>query len=132
MTDLSSLLQNTRRIAVVGLSDNPARDSHRVARYLIQAGYTVYPINPTVSEVLGQPSYASLAELPETVDMVNVFRRPEAVPDIVKEAIAHGAQSLWLQLGVGHAAAEAAAQAAGLHVISNRCIMVDHARLLGR
>lgn len=130
MSDLGSLLKKTQRIAVIGLSDNPARDSYRVARYLIGAGYTLYPVNPILTEVLGQKSYASLSDLPETVDMVNVFRRPEAVPEIVKEAIAHGAQSLWLQLGVGHAEAEAEARAAGLEVVSNRCIMVDHARLL--
>ncbi|MGV3524507.1 MAG: CoA-binding protein [Candidatus Sericytochromatia bacterium] len=130
MLDLGALLKQTRRIAVVGLSDNPSRDSYHVARYLLEAGYTLYPVNPALTEVLGQKAYAKLSELPETVDMVNVFRRSEAVPEIVREAIDHGAQSLWLQLGVGHADAEAEARAAGLEVVSNRCIMVDHARLL--
>ncbi|MGE3725142.1 MAG: CoA-binding protein [Candidatus Sericytochromatia bacterium] len=124
------LLKNAKRIAVVGVSDKPFRDSHRIARYLQQAGFDMLPVNPLLSEVLGQKVYASLAEIPEPVDIVNVFRRSEEVPDLVEQAIAAGAKAIWLQLGVIHEAAAEKARAAGLAVVMDRCIMVDHARLL--
>jgi len=124
------LLRNAKRIAVVGVSDKSFRDSHRIARYLQQAGFEMLPVNPLLSEVLGQKVYASLAEIPEPVDIVNVFRRSEEVPDLVEQAIAVGAKAIWLQLGVIHEAAAEKARAAGLAVVMDRCIMVDHARLL--
>lgn len=124
------LLKNAKRIAVVGVSDKPARDSHRIARYLQQAGFEMLPVNPLLSEVLGEKVYASLADIPGTVDIVNVFRRSEEVPDIVEAAIAMGAKAIWLQLGVIHEPAAEKARAAGLEVVMDRCIMVDHARLL--
>lgn len=124
------LLKNAKRIAVVGVSDKPFRDSHRIARYLQQAGFEMLPVNPLLSEVLGQKVYASLAEIPEPVDIVNVFRRSEEVPDLVEQAIAAGAKAIWLQLGVIHEAAAEKPRAAGLAVVMDRCIMVDHARLL--
>jgi predicted CoA-binding protein len=127
---LEPLLKNAKRIAVVGVSDKPARDSHRIARYLQQAGFEMLPVNPLLSEVLGQKVYASLAEIPEPVDIVNVFRRSEEVPDLVEQAIAAGAKAIWLQLGVIHEPAAEKAREAGLAVVMDRCIMVDHARLL--
>ncbi len=127
---LEPLLKNAKRIAVVGVSDKPFRDSHRIARYLQQAGFELLPVNPLLSEVLGQKVYASLAEIPEPVDIVNVFRRSEEVPDLVEQAIAAGAKAIWLQLGVIHEPAAEKAREAGLSVVMDRCIMVDHARLL--
>lgn len=123
------LLKSCRTIAVVGISDKPSRDSYRVARYLQQVGYRIYPVNPLLHEVLGEKAYASLADLPGPVDLVNVFRRPEEVPALVEAVLAHGHRALWLQLGVVHPKAAEKARAAGLPVVMNRCIMVDHARL---
>jgi hypothetical protein len=125
------LLETTRVIAVVGLSDKPARPSHRVAAYLQRRGFRIIPVNPNVTEVLGEKAYASLREIPEKVDLVDVFRRPEAVPGIVAEAIAVGAKAIWMQEGIVHNAAADAARAAGLSVVMNRCIMVEHQRLAG-
>lgn len=126
---IEPLLRTSRTIAVLGLSDSPARDSYRVARYLLGAGYKLYAVNPTIKEALGLKAYASLSELPESVDLVNVFRRPEFLPEIVDEAIASGAKALWLQYGVVHEAAARKARDAGLQVVMDRCIKVDHARL---
>lgn len=122
-------LQKSQRIAIVGLSDNPMRASHQIARYLIQAGYTVIPVNPMLSEVLGLTAYAELIEIPEPVDMVNVFRRSEALPQIVQESIQIGAKYLWTQLGVADQEAAKTAEAAGMTVIMDRCIKIEHAHL---
>ncbi len=130
-TALRDLLRRARVIAVVGHSDKPDRDSYRVGQYLRQAGYTVYPVNPAVSEIDGQPSYATLADIPEPIDIVDVFRRSENLPDIVDAAIAVGAKAVWAQLGVSHEEAARTAAAAGLDVVQNRCIKVEHRRLLG-
>lgn len=127
--DPYELLRQARTIAVVGISDSPARDSHRVARYLLQAGYTLYPVNPTLQEVFGLKVYPDLAALPESVDIVDVFRRPEFVPGIVADAIASGAKALWLQFGVIHPQAAQKARDAGLKVVMDRCIKIDHARI---
>lgn len=128
--ELKELLENTRTIAVVGLSDKADRPSHHVAEYLQTQGYRIIPVNPGVVSILGQRSYASLQDIPEPVDMVNVFRRSDAVPVIVEDAIAIGAKSLWLQEGVVHEQAAAQAQAAGLVVVMDRCVLKEHARLL--
>ncbi len=125
------LLRRARVIAVVGYSDKPDRDSYRVGQYLRQAGYTVYPVNPAVSEIDGQPSYATLADVPEPIDIVDVFRRSENLPEIVDAAIAVGAKAVWAQLGVSHEEAARTAAAAGLDVVQNRCIKIEHRRLLG-
>lgn len=137
MTDLTTddramreVLENARVIAVVGHSDKPHRTSYRIAQYLRQVGYTVYPVNPTVSEIDGQRSYASLADVPEPVDIVNVFRRSEHLPGIVDEAIAVGAKAVWAQLGVSDEDAKQKALAAGLDVAMNRCIKIEHGALL--
>jgi predicted CoA-binding protein len=126
---LEPLLRSVHTIAVVGISDKPERDSHRVAVYLQRAGYKIVPVNPLLTTVLGETCYPSLAEIPETVDLVNVFRRPEEVPAIVAAAIAHGTSALWLQLGVVHPEAAAQARAAGLKVVMDRCIKIEHAAL---
>ena len=128
--ELKEMLQNTRTIAVVGLSDRADRPSHHVAEYLQSHGYRIIPVNPNVVTILGQRSYPTLRDISEPVDMVDVFRRSEAVPAIAQDAIAIGAKSLWLQEGVIHEEAAAMAQAAGLHVVMHRCILKEHARLM--
>lgn len=135
MTDepstLLSIFKGTRTIAVVGLSPKPERDSHHVAEYLQQQGYRIVPINPMVTEVLGERAWPSLTDAAKhhTIDLVDVFRESAAVPAIADEAIAIGAKALWLQLGVTHDAALAKAQAAGLMVVQDRCTLVEHQSL---
>jgi predicted CoA-binding protein len=124
------ILESARVIAVVGCSDTPARDSYRIASFLQREGYTVYPVNPTIESALGVKAYPDVKSIPEHVDIVSVFRRPDAVPAVVDDAIAAGAGAIWLQLGVGNDAAEERARAAGLDVVSDRCIMVEY-RLMG-
>jgi predicted CoA-binding protein len=124
-------LRNSQTIAVVGLSPKPHRDSFRVARYMQTQGYRIVPINPNVPEVLGERAYASLNEAAahERIDMVNCFRNAEDIPPIAAEAIAIGAKFLWLQLGIVNDEAAAQATAAGLSVVQDRCLMVEHRRL---
>lgn len=138
MTDLNAdlnamraVLENAHVIAVVGHSDKPHRTSYRIAQYLRSAGYTVYPVNPTVSEIDGQPCYPSLFDVPEPVDIVDVFRRSEYLSGVVDEAIAVGAKAVWAQLGVYDPAAKQKALEAGLDMAMDSCIKVEHARLLG-
>ena len=121
------ILRSARTIAVVGLSANPRRPSHGVARYLQRAGYRIIPVNPNVSEVLGERAYATLSELPGPVDVVEVFRRSEYAGAIVDEAIAMGAGAVWLQDGVVDDAAAERARAAGLDVVMDDCMMRRHA-----
>jgi len=121
------ILRSARTIAVVGLSANPRRPSHGVARYLQRAGYRIIPVNPNVSEVLGERAYATLSELPGPVDVVEVFRRSEYAGAIVDEAIAIGAGAVWLQDGVVDDAAAGRARAAGLDVVMDDCMMRRHA-----
>jgi predicted CoA-binding protein len=115
-------------IAVVGLSPKPHRDSYRVSQYMQARGYRIVPINPNATEVLGEKAYASLTEAAthERIDLVNCFRNSEDIPPIAAEAIAIGAKGLWLQIGVTHDTAAAQAQAAGLAVVQDRCLMVEH------
>jgi hypothetical protein len=124
-------LTTARTIAVVGISDKPERDSNEVARYLIAQGYRVIPVNPMLSEVLGTKAYPSLSAVPAEipVDIVDIFRRSEQVPPVVEEAIARHAGAVWMQLGVEHPEAAARAEAAGIPVWMNVCIMVEHRRL---
>ncbi|MEO5659983.1 MAG: CoA-binding protein, partial [Polaromonas sp.] len=128
------ILNNCRTIAVVGLSPKPYRASFDVARYMQSAGYRIIPINPNVSEVLGEKAYATLKEAAqhETIELVNCFRNSEDIPPIVEEAIAIGAKALWMQLGVSNAAAAELAEAAGLLVVQDHCIKIDHRVLLSR
>lgn len=128
---LRGLLERARVIAVVGHSDKPSRDSYQVAQYLRNAGYTVYPINPKVEEIDGHRSYDSLADVPEAIDVVDVFRRSENLPAIVEDAINVGAKAVWGQLDVVNEDAADAAERAGLDVVMNRCMKVEHGRLLG-
>jgi predicted CoA-binding protein len=110
-------LRNSKTIAVVGLSDNPQRDSHRVARYLQSVGYRIIPVNPMIQEILGEKSYPDLKSVPEPIDMVDIFRRSELVGPVVDEAIAVGARYIWMQDGVVNQDAAAKAEAAGIPVI---------------
>jgi predicted CoA-binding protein len=125
------ILETHKRIAMVGLSGNPFRPSHFAAIYLLAEGYDVVPVNPREKEILGRTSYASLRDVPGPVDVVDIFREPAAVPDLVEDAIAIGAKVVWMQLGVIHEAAAARARAAGLAVVMDRCMKIEHARFFG-
>jgi hypothetical protein len=127
---MAKILQEAEVIAVVGYSDNPSRASYRVAQYMQRMGYIVYPVNPTVDTIEGQRSYPSLADVPKQVDIVSVFRRSEYLQGVVEEAIAIGAPVVWAQLGIVDIAAARIGSEAGVTVIMNRCIKVEHARLL--
>lgn len=131
--EIRELLRSARTIAVVGFSTNPGKDAHRVPRRLMELGYRVIPVNPSAEEILGERSYPSLLDIPRDVkvDIVNVFRPAEEVPGIVEQAIEIGAKAIWLQLGITHEKAAGRARRAGLKVIQNRCIKVEHQRLLG-
>jgi predicted CoA-binding protein len=126
---IPELLRSARTIAVVGLSSKPWRPSHGVAEYMQRAGYRIIPVNPNESEVLGEKAYPSLEAVPEKVDIVNVFRRPEYVPEIVEAAIRVGAPAIWMQEGVINEAAAERARQAGLFVVMDRCILKEHRRL---
>jgi uncharacterized protein len=128
-TDIGDILRNSHTIAVVGLSDKPERDSYHVAAYLQEQGYRIIPVNPALTEVLGEKAYARLQDIPEKIDLVDVFRRPDAVPEIVDAAIAVGAKVVWLQEGIVHNAAAEKARAAGLQVVQSRCILKEHYKL---
>lgn len=128
--ELASLLRGARTVAVVGLSANPARDSHRVARYLQAHGYEIIPVNPGVDVVLGVAAVADLGKIGRPVDIVNVFRRPEFLPAIAAEAVRAGARSLWMQFDTVNDLAARNADAAGMDVVADRCIMVEHRRLI--
>jgi uncharacterized protein len=127
---LSELLRKSRVIAVVGLSSKKWRASFGVSEFLQSVGYRIIPVNPRETEVLGEKSYARLEDIPEKPDIVDVFRRSEAVPEIVDAAIAVGAKSVWMQEGVAHEAAAEKAREAGLLVVQDRCILREHHRLL--
>jgi predicted CoA-binding protein len=114
---------------MVGHSDKPGRDSYSVSQYLRRAGYQVYAVNPFIRTAFGEPAYPDLRSLPEPVDIVNVFRRSEALPDVVAQAIAIRARVVWAQLGVVHAQAAERAHQAGLVMVMDRCIKVEHMRL---
>lgn len=129
---IQRVLNGAKVIAVVGLSPNPLRASYFVGYYLARHGYRVIPVNPRETEVLGEKSYASLAEVPEHIDIVNVFRQPVAVPGIAREAVAAGAGCLWCQFGVISPEGVHIAADAGLTVVVDRCIKVEHARYAGR
>jgi len=125
------LLDRTKVVAVVGLSSKSHRPSHGVARYLQSVGYRILPVNPHEKEILGEKCYARLEDVPLKVDIVDVFRRSEAVPAVVESAIAIGARAVWMQEGVIHEEAAARARAAGLEVVMDRCILKEHAKRFG-
>jgi len=123
---ITDLLRGSKTIAVVGLSSDPRRPSHEVASYLQSAGYKIIPVNPNESEVLGEKSYARLEDVPQPIDIVDVFRRPEEVPPVADAAIAVHAKALWLQQGITGPAAAEKARAAGLLVVEDACLLVEH------
>jgi predicted CoA-binding protein len=125
------ILRDYHRIAMVGLSANPYRPSNFAARYMKAAGYEIFPVNPREREILGLPCYASLTEAPPPVEIVDIFREPAAVPAIVEDAIAVSAKVIWMQLGVIHEQAAERALAAGLEVVMDRCVKIEHARFFG-
>lgn len=134
MDDINSLrriLKQCRVIAVVGLSADWYRPSYFAAKYMMEHGYRVIPVNPKYPEILGQKSYASLADIPEKVDMVDCFRRTADIGPLADAAIAMGAKVLWQQIGVVNGDAAAKARAAGLEAVMDRCVKIEHARLFG-
>ena len=131
LASLRRILKTCRTVAVVGLSAEWHRPSNFVAKYLQSHGYRVIPINPRYDAILGERCYARLEDIPEPVDMVDVFRKPADVPPIAASAVAIGAQCLWQQLGVANLEADAIARAAGLDSVMDRCVKIEHARLFG-
>lgn len=125
---VTEILKGGRTIAVVGLSSKPYRPSCGVAEYMQSVGYRIIPVNPRETEVLGEKAYARLEDVPVPVNIVNIFRRPEFVPEIVRSAIAIGAQSVWMQEGVVSPEAAEEARKAGLHVVMDACIMKEHVK----
>jgi uncharacterized protein len=120
---------NPRTIAVIGLSEDPTKPSHYVSAYMQQHGYKIYPVNPSITEVLSEKSYASLSDLPIKPDIVDVFRLPKFIPAIVDEMIQLGLTNLWVQQGIINLEAATRAEAAGIRVVMDRCIMVEHRHL---
>jgi predicted CoA-binding protein len=128
---IERLVHESRTVAVVGLSADPRRPSHGIARYLLGAGLTVHPVNPGIAEWQGLRAYPSLAEVPGRVDIVDVFRRPEHAPRVAREAVAAGAGALWLQMGVVSEEAALIAAEGGLDVVMDRCLAVEHREVSG-
>ena len=126
---IAELLKTAKTIAVVGLTDNPMRPSYGVSQYMRSQGYRIIPVNPNIREWLGEKAYASLLDVPEKIDVVNVFRRPEAVPAVVEQAIQIKAPALWLQEGVVHQEAAEKARQAGMFVVMDKCILKEHRRV---
>jgi uncharacterized protein len=122
------ILTKYKTIAVVGLSSNPARPSYGATEYMQGSGYQIIPVNPNETDVLGEPSYASLAEVPQKIEIVDIFRRPEEVPPVVEAAIRAGAKVIWMQQGIANQAAAERARAAGLTVVMDACILIEHKR----
>jgi predicted CoA-binding protein len=126
MDSIHDLLKNSRTIAVVGLSDNPLRASHGVSAYMQMQGYRIVPVNPECDFVLGERSYQSLLDVPEKIDIVNIFRRPEFVPPIVDQAIQLKVPGIWMQEGVIHEEAAQRARQQGIYVVMDKCILKEH------
>lgn len=126
------IIQNHESVALVGVSANPIRSSNFVAAYLVRTPFRTYPVNPAYEEILGERAYPSLADLPETPDIVDVFRRRDAIPEVVDQAIEVGAKVVWFQLGLRHDEAARKAMDAGLKVVQDRCLKIEHARFSGK
>jgi len=126
--EIKAILANSKTVAVVGLSPKPDRDSYRVAKYLMEHGYQIVPVHPKEAEILGQKAYASLKDIPFPVDVVDIFRKIEAIPAIVEEAIAMGAKVVWMQLGLAENQSAQKAREAGLKVVMNKCMKMEHSR----
>ena len=131
-TDYGNILEGVRTIAVVGLSPKETRPSYQVAQYLIEQGYTIIPVNPGQDSILGLPCYPDLLSVPSQVDIVDIFRKPQDVPGIVDSAIEINAKVIWMQQGIVHEDAATKARAAGLIVVMDRCLKIDHQQLSGR
>ncbi len=129
---IAEILNKSKTIAVVGLSSNPMRPSHGVSEYLQSAGYRVIPVNPNEKEVLGEKSYPRLEDVPEKIDVVDIFRRTEFVPQVVESAIRLGAKVVWMQLGIENEDAAETARAAGLAVVEDACILIEHKKRVTR
>jgi predicted CoA-binding protein len=129
-TEIAALLRSAKTIAVVGCSSNPLRPSFGVSRFLQRQGYRIIPVNPNEMEVLGEPAYASLRDVPAEIDIVDIFRRPARVPEIVEDALAKGTRCIWMQEGIINQDGARRAEAAGIPVIMDRCILREIARLL--
>ena len=127
--DLDTILKNSHTVAIIGLSDSPAKASYQVAKYLQTAGYKIYPVNPKYDTILGSRCYASLQDIGVPIDIVNIFRRPEHVLPIVEDAAEIGAQVVWMQLGIINMEAAILAEKAGLKVIMDRCMKIEHQHL---
>ncbi len=125
------ILERYRRIAIVGLSANPMRPSHFVAIYMLSKGYEIIPVNPREKQILGRTCYASVRDVPPPVEIVDIFRETAAVPGVVDDAIAAGAKVVWMQLGIVHEEAAERARQAGLEVVMDRCLKIEHARFFG-
>lgn len=129
LSDIGKLLKGITSIAIVGLSPKEDRPSNMVARYLMDVGYTIYPVNPGQKEILGEICYPDLLSIPHKVDVVNIFRRPEDVPPIVEDAVAIGAQAVWMQQGISSDSGADLARSNGIFVVMDRCIKIDHSTL---
>ena len=129
-TELTELLRGAKTIAVVGLSSNPMRPSLGVSRFLQRQGYRIIPVNPNETEVLGERAYASVKDVPEQIDIINIFRRPARVPEVIDDALIKGTRCIWMQEGVVNHEAAKKAEEAGMSVVMDRCILKEMARLL--
>ena len=128
---MKEILLSTKTIASVGLSSNPSKESYGIVQYLKDQGYRIFPVNPTATEIMGEKAYPDLSSIPDTVDVVQVFRKPEDVPPVVEEAIKIGAKVVWMQEGVVHEGAAQKARDAGLQVVMDACMRATHRRLIG-
>lgn len=129
--EITEILKTSRTIAVVGLSPKADRASHEVAAYLQRHGYRIIPVHPQATEILGEKVYARLEDIPEAVDIVDVFRKPDDTPPVAESAVRIGAKVLWLQLGIANEVAASIALAGGLKVVQDRCIKIEHAERMG-
>jgi predicted CoA-binding protein len=127
-SDLIDKLLLARRVAIVGVSDDPDKPSHRIAKYLSGAGYEIVPVNPNLQSVLGLRCYPSLRQIRDGIDLVNILRRPEFIPGLVSESIEIGAGGIWVQSGIRSAAAKVLAASSGINYVEDRCILVEHSR----
>jgi predicted CoA-binding protein len=128
--EIMAILKKYKTVAVVGLSPKPQRDSHKVAKYLQENSYMVVPVNPGQKEILGEKCYPNLKSIPFPIDLVDIFRKPEAIPPVVEDAIEIGAKVVWMQLGLAHNQAADKARKAGLQVVMNKCIKIEHINVL--
>jgi predicted CoA-binding protein len=128
--EVNTILKNSKTVAVVGISPKAERDSHKVAGYLKEQGFTIVPVNPGQKKILGETCYPNLQAIPFPVDMVNIFRKPEAIPPIVEDAIEIGAKVVWMQLGIAHNKAAEKARKSGLTVVMNKCIKTEYMSML--